>query len=74
MIRCKDCMYFRNFMANEVGLGKCIISPPFASDVKTGGSWPFVYYDQSCGQFISRYDKTDYQQNFKSEGNNERSE
>lgn len=42
------------------GIGKCIRYAPRLGDVQTGGVWPFVYYDQACGEFISKVDGNDY--------------
>ena len=62
MITCENCIYFKNLMAysSDKGIGKCIRNAPLAGDVQTGGAWPFVYYDQACGEFVSKTDGSDY--------------
>ena len=48
-------------MQNSVnGIGKCIRHAPRSGDVQTGGAWPFVYYDQACGEFVSKANGYDY--------------
>ena len=60
-------------MANSVqGIGKCIRYAPRTGDVQMGGFWPFVYFDQACGEFVSRVDSNDYISNY--EFDDERSE
>ena len=61
MITCENCIYFKNLMAHsERGIGKCIRYAPRSGDVQTGGAWPFVYYDQVCGEFIAKSNGDDY--------------
>ncbi len=55
-------------MANSVqGVGKCIRYAPRTGDVQTGGFWPFVYFDQACGEFVSKFDSNDYISNYEYE-------
>jgi len=37
----------------DKGIGRCIRNAPRAGDVQLGGYWPFIYYNQVCGEFIS---------------------
>jgi hypothetical protein len=68
MINCENCIYFKNMMANSVqGVGKCIRYAPRTGDVQTGGFWPFVYFDQACGEFVSKFDSNDYISNYEYE-------
>ena len=68
MINCENCIYFKNMIANSVqGVGKCIRYAPRTGDVQTGGFWPFVYFDQACGEFVSKFDSNDYISNYEYE-------
>lgn len=61
MIRCENCIYFRDMMQPpDKGIGKCIRHAPKTGDIQMGGHWPFVYYDQVCGEFISKVNGEDY--------------
>lgn len=61
MITCENCIYFKNLMAHsDKGIGKCIRYAPRSGDVQTGGAWPFVYYDQLCGEFVSKSNGDDF--------------
>ena len=65
MIKCENCIYFKSMMDNSVqGVGKCIRYAPRTGDVQTGGFWPFVYFDQACGEFVSKVDSNDYISNY----------
>lgn len=72
MINCDNCIYFRNMMQpGEKGIGKCIRQAPKSGDVQLGGYWPFVYYDQICGEFVSNLNGKDYISNYVVEEDNE---
>ena len=61
MITCENCIYFKCLMPNSAkGIGKCIRYAPRSGDVPTGGEWPFVYYYQACGEFVSKSEGNDY--------------
>lgn len=55
----------------DKGIGKCIRLSPKTGDVQLGGYWPFVYYDQVCGEFISSLNGKNYVSNYLSEEENE---
>jgi len=61
MIRCENCIYFRDMMQPpDKGIGKCIRHAPKTGDIQMGGYWPFVYYDQVCGEFFCKNNGNDY--------------
>ena len=65
MIKCENCIYFKSMMPDSSqGVGNCIRRTPKASDVLNGGYWPFVYYNQACGEFVSKIDSGGYISNY----------
>lgn len=72
MINCENCIYFRSMMQDsEKGIGKCIRHTPKSGDVQLGGYWPFVYYDQVCGEFVSSVNGNNYISSYLSEEEDE---
>lgn len=72
MTRCENCIYFIDMMQPpDKGIGKCIRNAPKTGDVQMGGYWPFVYYDQVCGEFFSKQNGNDYISNCSIEADDE---
>lgn len=68
MIKCENCIYFKSVVPNSAQwAGNCIRYAPRAGDIQSGGFWPFVYFDQSCGEFISKINSNDYISNYEYE-------
>jgi len=69
MIYCGNCIYFK--VLNLGGAGKCVRNSPTQGDLQTGGIWPVVYADESCGEYVSKVNGDFYTDEYKFEDDNE---